>query len=150
VTSPAYTAADCARIASLLLADAKLTLLAACIDAGVAEHYEAIRKACQRVRKDTYASDDTVSRIAPILRAIDKQCEVLLQKAEELAGEGKSANLYTWWLGKKNRVEYGDVTRTEHTGEDGDAIKVSGMSSKTDAELIELMLKAKGTQGGGE
>lgn len=151
MTDPTFTATDCESVAKRLMDDAKLTLLAACIDSGLtAKQYQAIKRACSRVRKDDYASEDMVERILPIMRAIDKQCEKLLESGELLALEGKSASFYSWWLEKKSPTEYGARTRTELTGEDGGPVKVNSMSSKTDAELIELMLKAKGTQGGGE
>ena len=156
MTAPTYTLDDCLRVAEKLRGDAKLTLLAACIDVGLtSKQYTAIKTAMHRVRKGGEgqghaASEEMVERILPILRAVDQQCEKLLDTAELLAGEGKSANLYTWLLEKKNRHEYGNITRTEHTGEDGEAIKVNGMAGKTDEELIELMLKATKTQGGSE
>lgn len=143
-----FTREDAERIAALLQANKRLTLLAACIDAGMGDHYHAIRKAANRARKGPSPGDKNghadMNRIGPIVRAIEKQCEEIVEDAESLARTGKSTNMHIWWAEVKNPAEYGRKNRTEITGEDGGPVQIKKtLQHKSDDEIIALMLAAK-------
>lgn len=132
------------KVAKLLVANKRLTLVAACIDAGLGKHFSAIKRAMLLARRGHAANFE---RIEPILRAIETQCEGLLGTAEDLADRGKSANLYQWWAETKNPLEYGLKVRTELTGEDGGPVEVKKtLAGKSDDELVGIMLAAKNAQ----
>lgn len=132
-------------VAARLLADSKLTLLGACIDAGA--NYQALKRAVTRFCAGEGITDELAEIVAPVVRAREEQCSKLIGAAEELAADGKSATFYSWWLEKKHPSEYGRVQRTELTGADGGPVEVKDLSAVPHDELIKLALET--TKGDG-
>jgi hypothetical protein len=145
---PVITPAEVEAIAAILRSDAKKSLQSACIMAGCGDRYPAIRRSYNRAKRGD-ASAERVELMSPVVSAVAEQCEALLIKAEGLAGEGKSASFYQWWLAKKDRVEYGDHTKHEIVGLDDGPVQTEDVSKLGDEELIKRWLMVNPAQQGG-
>lgn len=143
------TREECERVQAILMADRYQTVKGACIQAGLAKQYGAIKMAVSRFRRGEL-SDETADNIALIVGAVESQCRGIVADADTLAADGKFTSWQQWWLEKKDPSEYGRVTKTEITGEDGGPIQVSRVKSMDDDELIATMLDtSKAAEGEG-
>ena len=115
-----------AAVAALLRANDMLTVLSACIDAGVSPG--AVRASLKRLRDGTGGE-----HVAEIARAVDEQCESLLRSGELKAGGDKPTSWYQWRLETKHPSEYGRAQKVEL------AHDTTSMASKSDAELLAII-----------
>lgn len=100
-----------AQVASALRADCTLTVQAACLDVNVSPN--AVKKAIQRLRDGGPGGE----YVAPIVRAVDCQCQELLRRGEELASAGQNGtSWYQWRLETKQPLEYGRAQKVELSG----------------------------------
>lgn len=100
-----------AHVADALRADPRLTVLSACIDCGVSPG--AVKSSLKRLRDGTGGE-----HVAPIARAVDRQCEELLRLGDDAAGQGSPTTWYSWRLEGKNPCEYGRSQKVDLTVRD--------------------------------
>jgi len=142
------TAEKAAEIAASMRDDAKLTLLGACLRAGVS--YEPVKRALSRLSSGHEISEELAELVAPIALAREEQCARLLSEAETLAEAGKNTGLYTWWLEKKHPVEYGRVQKTEITGANGGPVETNSTTTVRQMSDDELLARHLELQKGSE
>lgn len=103
-----------AKVAAALRADCTLTVQAACLDANISPN--AVKKAMQRLRDGGPGGEYVV----PIVRAVDHQCQELLEEGEKAAKEGsRGTSWYQWRLETKQPLEYGRSQKVELSGSVG-------------------------------